>query len=230
MDRRRGWIAGVYWALTLALLAIGVFLAVRAPIDETMGPIQKLIYLHLPVAVNTFLASLVVCVASVGYLAARGQKWDDLAQAAAAVTVLNGTVLLLTGMFWGKVAWDLWWTWSPRLTFSLILWALYLAYLIMRRRIASPERRALVSAVYGAVAFLDVPLLYLAVKLLPDVHPTQSGLVPAMYPALWTWMAAITMISGGLIAARFFLARFPAFRWEHEPSGPIIPPAAGLTG
>lgn len=230
MERRRTWIAGWYWTLTVVLLAIGAFLVVRAPIDETMGPIQKLIYVHLPVAVNTFLASLVVFVASVGYLAVRRQKWDDLAQAAAAVTVLNGTVLLLTGVCWGKVAWNLWWTWSPRLTFSLILWVLYVAYLMVRRRIESPERRAQVSAVYGVVAFLDVPLLYLAVKLLPDVHPTQSGLVPAMYPALWTWLAAITMLSGGLIAARFTLARLPTFRWEKEPSTPIAPPAAGLTG
>lgn len=230
MDGRRGWIAGLYWALTVALLAIGAYLAVRAPIDETMGPIQKLIYLHLPVAVNTFLASLVVCIASVGYLAARRQRWDDLAHAAAAVTVLNGTVLLLTGMCWGKVAWNLWWTWSPRLTFSLILWVLYVAYLIVRRRIESPERRALVSAVYGVVAFLDVPLLYLSAKLLPDVHPTQSGLIPAMYPALWTWMLAITMFTGGLIAARFRLARLPTFRWEKEPGPSLVSHAAGLTG
>jgi heme exporter protein C len=230
MERWRGWIAGWYWTMTIAVLAVGVVLVVRAPMDETMGPIQKLIYLHLPVAVNTFLAALLVCVASVGYLAGRRQKWDDLAHAAAAVTVLNGTVLLLTGMFWGKVAWNLWWTWSPRLTFSLILWALYLAYLLLRRRIASPERRALISAVYGVVAFLDVPLLYLAVKLLPDVHPTQSGLVPSMYPVLWTWLVAITMLSGGLVSARFVLARLPSFRWEKEPSTPLVPPAAGLSG
>lgn len=230
MDRRRTWLLCSYWALTVALLAIGAFLAVRAPIDETMGPIQKLIYLHLPVAANTFLAAFVVFIASVGYLAGRRQTWDDLAHAAAAVTVINGTVLLLTGMCWGKVAWNLWWTWSPRLTFSLILWLLYVAYLIVRHRIASPERRALVSAVYGVVAFLDVPLLYLSVKLLPDVHPTMSGLTPAMYAALWTWMAAITLFSVGLVTVRFSIGRLPIFRWEKSCGPAIVPPAAGLTG
>ena len=228
MERRRTWIAGWYWTLTGVLLAIGAFLVVRAPIDETMGPIQKLIYLHLPVAINSFVAAVVVFIASVGYLAGRRQTWDDLAHAAAVVTVLNGTVLLLTGMFWGKVAWDQWWTWSPRLTFSLVLWVLYLAYLIMRRRIAGSDRRALVSAVYGVVAFLDVPLLYLSSKLLPDIHPTGAGLTPAMYPALWAWLVGITMVSGGLIAARFALARLPSVAWGA--AGPSGTPATGLIG
>lgn len=228
MDRWRVRIAVLYWLATGVVLGVGAWLVVRAPIDETMGPIQKLIYLHLPVAINSFVAAVVVFIASVGYLAGRRQTWDDLAHAAAVVTVLNGTVLLLTGMFWGKVAWDQWWTWSPRLTFSLVLWVLYLAYLIMRRRIAGSDRRALVSAVYGVVAFLDVPLLYLSSKLLPDIHPTGAGLTPAMYPALWAWLVGITMVSGGLIAARFALARLPSVAWGA--AGPSGTPATGLIG
>ncbi len=206
-----------YWGLTLLVLVLGAVLVVRAPIEPSMGPIQKLIYLHLPVAASTFLAALIVCVASVGYLGGRRKVWDDLAHAAATVTVLNGTVLLVTGVFWAKVAWGVWWTWSPRLTFSLILWMLYAVYLVLRVRIAPPRRRAMITSIYGVVAFLDVPLLYLSVKLLPDVHPTESGLNPEMHAPLWAGFAGITLVSIGLIVARFALARLRSLGWDEEP-------------
>lgn len=207
MDRWRQWNEYAFGGLTLLLLIAGSVMAICAPIDPEMGPIQKLLYLHLPVAANTFVAALVVCIASVGFIGGRRQFWDDLAHAAAAVTVLNGTVLLLTGVCWAKVAWGVWWTWSPRLSFSLILWLLYAVYLALRFRISSPPRRAIMSAVYGIVAFLDVPLLFLSLKLLPDTHPTESGLTPQMYPTLWVWFIAITLLSGGSIVLRYRLAR-----------------------
>jgi heme exporter protein C len=228
MDGWRRWAGCSYWGLTLVMLGVGALMAAEAPVDPVSGPIQKLIYLHLPVAINTFLASLIVCVASVGYISGRRQRWDDLAHAAAVVTVLNGTVLLLTGVFWAKVAWGMWWTWSPRLTFSLILWLLYAVYLAIRARIESPERRAVVSAVYAIVAFLDVPLLYLSAKLLPDVHPTMSGLTPEMYPTLCVWMIGITLFSAGTMAARCSLGGAIARPWERGSHGPLSPPTPGL--
>lgn len=200
-------IAWSYWGIALALLLLGIAMAIIEPTHPTQGPIHKLLYLHLPVAINALLASLVVCWASVGHIGSRRQIWDDLSHAGVAVTVLNATVLLLTGMFWAKVAWGEWWIWSPRLTFSLIFWALYVVILLVRSRISSAKRRAAVSSIYGVVAFLDVPLLYLSAKLLPDVHPADTGLTSEMYPTLWVWMAAITMFSIGTIVARFRLAR-----------------------
>lgn len=216
MDRwpKLGWRA--YWGLTLLVLVIGATMAARAPLDPVMGPIQKLIYLHLPVAANTFVAAMMVFVASVGSLCGRRRVWDELAHAAAIVTLLNGTILLITGVCWAKVAWGVWWTWSPRLTFSLILWSLYAVYLVLRSRITSPQRRTVVCAVYGIVAFLDVPLLYLSAKLLPDVHPTGSGLTPEMYPTLWVWFAGMTLLSIGLIIARFVISLATLERWEDD--------------
>lgn len=161
---------------------IGTFALARwyAPIEATMGPVQKVLYLHLPSAIAMFAACVVVFLASIGYLWQRKLSWDALALAAAELAVSSSTIVLLTGMFWGRVAWGHWWTWSPRLTFSLILWILYLIYLVIRPKMASPHRRALAASLYGTIAFLDVPLVYLSVKLLPDIHPADSALTPEM--------------------------------------------------
>jgi heme exporter protein C len=193
-----------WWILTLALF-IGCLAMLRfyTPVEVTMGPIQKIFYLHLPVAINTFVAALVVCIASIGYLWQRSLAWDDLAAAAGKVTALFCAVVLLTGMIWAKKAWNTWWTWSPRLTFSLVLFLLYAVYLMIRPAIESPQRRAIVSAVYGIAAFLDVPVVYLSVKLMEDVHPSSITLAPEMKSTLLVWFVPVTLLMIGLIHDRY---------------------------
>ena len=197
-----------YWLVTAAALTGAVVLALGwTPTEATMGPVQKIFYLHLPTAVNTFLACLLVFIASIGYLWQRNAWWDDLAAAGASVAVLFCSVVLLTGMTWARGAWGHWWTWSPRLTFSLVLWFLYTVYLMVRASVESRQRRAVISAVYGIVAFLDVPLVYLSARLMPDIHPGSIKLAPAMRLTLGLWFIPVTLLCFGLITMRFQLNR-----------------------
>ena len=194
--------ARLYWLVTLVLLAFAAaLLGVYTPTEATMGPIQKIFYPHLSCAISTFLACFICFVASIGYLGRRTPGWDDLASSAAKVAVELCTIVLITGMIWGRSAWGRWWTWSPRLTFSLVLWLLYAVYLLIRGSVESPQRRALIGAVYGVIAFLDVPLVWLSVRLMPDIHPTSVTLVPAMKLTLIAWFAPVLLLTGGLIAA-----------------------------
>jgi heme exporter protein C len=207
MKLRRLFIFG-YWILTVATLAAALaMVAWYTPREQSMGAIQKIFYLHLPVAVNTFLACLVVFVASIGYLWQRRSWWDDLASAAARVSVQFCAVVLITGMIWGRSAWGQWWTWSPRLTFSLVLFLLYVVYLMIRVSVESGQRRAVISAVYGIIAFLDVPLVYLSARLMPDIHPASVALDPAMQKTLMVWFVPITLLCAGLVVAKFTLNR-----------------------
>ena len=190
----------MYWIITAVLFAAMIVVVFTyTPVEQSMGLVQKIFYVHLPVAINTFVAALIVFVASIGYLWSRQLWWDDLAAAAGRVTVLFCAVVLLTGMIWAKSAWGVWWTWSPRLTFSLVLLLLYVVYVIIRPSIDSPQRRAVICAVYGIVAFLDVPLVYLSVKLMPDIHPSSISLAPEMKYTLWAWFVPVTLLMAGLV-------------------------------
>lgn len=193
-----------FWTIAAALFGLGVFLvAGYVPTEATMGPIQKIFYLHLPVAIATFFACLTCFVASIGYATQRNLWWDRLASASARISVQLCSVVLVTGMIWGRSAWGQWWTWSPRLTFSLVLWLLYVVYLMVRMSIESPERRAIVSAVYGIIAFLDVPLVYLSVRLMPDIHPVSVELETSMKLTLAAWFVPVFMLAAGLIVMKF---------------------------
>jgi heme exporter protein C len=201
-------VSSIFWiSLGLLFAADLVLLTTYTPTERMMGPVQKIFYLHLPVAINTFLAAMTAFIASIGYLWQRRAWWDDLACAAARVAVQLCGVVLLTGMAWGRLAWGVWWTWSPRLTFSLALFLLYAVYLVVRSSVEGRERRAVIAAVYAVIAFLDVPLVWLSARLMPDIHPGNIALAPAMKITLAAWFVPVTLLAAGLIAVRFGLNR-----------------------
>jgi heme exporter protein C len=216
----------LFWLLTLALSGAATIWVFRyTPVEATMGPIQKIFYLHLPSAICTFFACLTCFVASIGYLAQRKTRWDDLAAASAQVAVVLCSVVLATGMIWGHSAWGHWWTWSPRLTFSLVLWLLYVVYLMVRMSIESGHRRAVVGAVYGIIAFLDVPLVWLSTRLMVDIHPTSIVLAPAMKVTLGLCFVPVVLLAAGLLGWRFERIR-TARAAKATPS--LEPPATGF--
>lgn len=202
---------------TLGLVACSSALVAMHVTRPEASPVPWIFYLHLPAAINTFGAAFVVFVAGIGYFGSRRRCWEDLAIAAGQVAVLQGSIVLLSGMLWARIAWGAWWLWSPRLTFSLILWLLYVVNLALRPLIANPARRAVVGAIYGIVAFLDVPLVYLSVKLLPDIHPSSVDLTPEMRWVLLVCLITMTAVSASLVKVLVECAR----RGSMRQSGPI---------
>ena len=245
---RYHWLSSIFWLLTGTCFGLALFrLFGWTPTERTMGPIQKIFYVHLPAAICTFLCCMVVCIAGIGYLWQRRDWWDDLAAAAARIAVLFCSFVLVTGMIWAHKIWGQWWVWTPRLTFSLILWFLYCVYLMIRASIESREKRATISAVYAIVAFLDVPLVWLSARLLPDraeLHPVSVSLAPAMKLTLQIWFVPVTLLCLGLVAEVFHFLHnqtlrrktlsppygFPVIQDKTEPAPTPPPrPSGGLT-
>lgn len=219
------------WIATLAVFAASLgALFVFAPLDESAGPSQKIIYIHLPVALNMIPTICVMFVASIGYLWQQRLVWDDLAMAAGKVTVLLCTVALVSGVFLSKAVWGQWWVWSPRLIFTLALWGVYAFYLLLRVLIKSPERRATMCAVYGLAAFLDVPLVYLFVNLMPDIHPAQLTLGPTMRTTLALTLIPVTLLTAGLVAAKFQINRRLRALAEDPPTPGVVMTRSPLSG
>ena len=158
------------WAslVLLAVAAYGLFFLARP--DRVQGDAARIVYFHVPMAWVAFLAFFVVFAASVAFLRTRNPRWDRLGRASAEVGVVFTTLVLITGAIWGYPIWGTWWSWDPKLTTTLILWFMYLAYLMVRSY-AEPPRGARYAAIVGIVAFVDVPIVYLSSYWWRTLHP-----------------------------------------------------------
>jgi heme exporter protein C len=174
---------------------------------------QKIYYLHLPAALNAYIAFGLVAIASLAYLWLRDDRADRLAESAAEVGLLFTTVVLVTGPIWGKPIWGTWWTWDARLTLTLFLWFVYASYLVLRGAIDEPAMRARYSAVLGILGVLLIPFIHLSVYLFRTLHPMPIVLKPEspslpgeMLTTLLLSFAAFVLLCVSLIRVRYRLA------------------------
>jgi heme exporter protein C len=182
----------------LLMLAALYMVFIFVPTDAETGIVQRIFYFHVPLAWIAFLAFFIVFGCSIMYLWKRDKKWDVLASSSAEVGLVFTTLFLLTGSIWAKPIWGVWWTWDSRLTSSLILWLIYLAYFIIRSYISEEQRRARFAAIVGIIGFIDVPIIALAITLWRTQHPGpvifKGGLVPEMVWTLLVSIAAFTSL------------------------------------
>ena len=193
--------------LSLVLMVIALYLVfVYVPTEKEMGIVQRIFYLMVPVAWLAMLSFLIVFIGSIFYLVKRESKWDILARSSAEVGIVFTTLALIVGSIWAKAIWGVWWTWEPRLTATLVLWLIYLAYLMVPAFATEESRGARFAAVIGIVGFIDIPIVALATTLWRGMHPGavifQGGLDPSMLLTLLVSIAAFTALYSLLLIQR----------------------------
>ena len=165
--------AGVFFTL----VAVWAFSAWNAPIDSMQGVIQKILYVHPPLAFGAYLGF--ACTALFGglYLWKGDDRWDRWSLSSAEVGVVLCTLMLLTGPIWAKGTWGKWWSWDLRLTITLLQYLVYLAYLLLRGFTEGSERTARFAAVYAIAGIVLIPLNYFAIELAAGraIHPENLG-------------------------------------------------------
>jgi len=162
--------------LALLFFASAQYWGLRiAPPDKTMGDVYRILFVHVPAAWNALFFLVLSFFSCLLYLFRKNLLWDRLAESSAELgTVLTGITLAL-GSLWARPTWGVWWTWDPRLTTTALLLILYLGYLILRRLVEDPIRRARVAASLGILIFLNVPVVYFSVKWWRTLHQVQSS-------------------------------------------------------
>jgi heme exporter protein C len=207
-----------FWTAALAPLSLVAMVAalyaglIYAPTERVQGDVQRIFYVHVPLAWNAYLAFFVVFVASVAYLRTRAPRWDRLARASAEVGLLFTTLVLVTGSLWARPIWGTWWSWDARLTTTLILWFIYVGYLMLRGSIADEGRAARSAAVIGIIGFVDVPIIHRSVVWWRTLHPESVVLAsggPAMPPSMLVALA-ISLVAFTLLYALLVRLRYEA--------------------
>lgn len=161
-------------AAVALLIALGMIFF-YAPVERTMGNVQRLFYFHVGSAWVGALAFFVALLCGVMYLRKPEKKWDTRALAAVEIGIVFLSMAIVSGSVWGKPAWNTWWLWSPRLTMVTIAWLTYAAYFMLRGAIDDEEKRGRFAAVYVIVSFVTVILTYVSIRILRDIHPVVFG-------------------------------------------------------
>jgi len=181
--------------IAMVLFASAPLVVANAPYEQTMGLVQKIFYYHVPSAMLMFASAFVCGIASAVFLFRRSAAADRVALAAGELVVLFGLIVLVTGPLWARKAWGVWWEWDARLTSSLLLWMIFVAYLMVRR-FGGPgsEKLAAAMALFGMA---NVPFVYVSVNYWRTLHPKTSvvmTLAPGMRGPFWFCVAAFAIL------------------------------------
>lgn len=195
-----------------AILAASPFVIDAAPLESTMGLVQKIFYVHLPGAL-LFLIAAVVCGGASALFLFGGRKpgADRAAVAAAELAIVFGLITIVTGPLWGRKAWNVWWAWEPRLTSTLVMWLLFGAYSLVRR-FGGPGSEVL-SAGVGMFGMALVPFVYWSVNFWRTLHPKTTVLptLPvSMGAPLWFTFVGFLCLFAALMALRMRIERLRA--------------------
>lgn len=163
------------WAAGLALLISLIMVFFYAPVERTMGNVQRIFYFHVGTAWVGAIALFVALIFGALYLRQGKPVWDTVVVASVEIGLVFLTITTAAGSIWGRPAWNTWWLWSPRLTLITIAWLTYAAFFMLRGAIEDEEKRARFSAVYVMVAFITIIMAYVSVRILRDIHPVVFG-------------------------------------------------------
>ena len=172
---------------------------IYAPTEQIMGHVQRIFYFHMGTVWVATIAFVIVFISSIQYLRKQSRNWDILSYTSAEIGVLFITLTIITGSIWAKPVWGTWWTWDPQLTTTFILWILYIVYMILRSAAGNDGKKARFAAVFGIIAFLDLPLVYVSARLMRGISPVVfgprgGGIDPRMTIALTVTLIAFTLL------------------------------------
>jgi heme exporter protein C len=198
-------------AAALVLSAGFALVFFYAPLDADQGFIQKIFYLHVPLAICSLAGFIVGGILAIGHLRTGNPKWDARSYVAIHLSIIFGVGVLVTGSIWAHASWGKWWVWDePTLVSFLIVFLLYATYYPLRYAIEDRDRQARYASVFAITAGAFVPLNFVAVRRAQSlVHPrvfatANGGLPGSMLVTFLVCMAGMALLWITLV--RFELA------------------------
>ena len=187
---------------TVVLVALSLALVFfYAPNDADQGFVQKIFYVHVPLAIVALCGFVAGGIMAIKYLRSGDRSWDARSYVAIHMSIIFGTAVLITGAIWAKAAWGHWWVWDePVLVSFLVVFLLYCVYYPLRFSIEDPDRQARYSSVFAIAAGAFVPINFAAVRMAeafthPRVLSQTGGSLPGdMRLTFFVCIAAVTLL------------------------------------
>lgn len=211
------WRQALFYA-SAALMGITLYAVfIWVPTELNLGVSQRIFYFHVPLGWLGMLSMVIVAVAAIAYLVTGKEKWDALAYATAELGIVFASLILVTGVIWGRGDLGWWWTWDAKLTTTLILWFIYVSYLMVRAYAPKGSQGARFGAVVALFGAIDAPIIYMATVWWRTAHPELNAGPLAedldaigsgrIYATLLLSTVTFTVLYAYLLVERFSLRR-----------------------
>jgi heme exporter protein C len=189
------------WATAVTLTAAFALVFFYAPLDADQGFVQKIFYVHVPMAIVALCGFVAGGVMAIKHLRSGDRSWDMRSYVAIHISIILGVGVLATGAIWAKASWGHWWVWDePVLVSFLVVVLLYCVYYPLRFSIEDPDRQARYSSVFAIAAGAFVPINFAAVRMAeafthPRVLSQTGGSMPGdMRLTFLVCLAAVTLL------------------------------------
>ncbi len=195
--------------MTLALALVFFY----APLEAEQGFLQKIFYVHVPLAIVALSGFVLGGLMAIQYLRTRDPRWDLRSYVTIHMSLIFAVGTLISGSIWAKGSWGHWWVWSePTLVSFLIVFLLYATYQPLRFAIEDPERQARYAAVFAITAGAFVPMNFIAVRLStaylhPRVLGSTSNLPPQMALTFLVSLVGIALLFATLCSYELMAKR-----------------------
>ena len=188
---------------TVAAMALALGLVFfYAPLDAEQGFLQKIFYVHVPLAIVALCGFVLAALMAIAHLRTRDARWDVRSYVAIHMSLIFAVATLITGSIWAKGSWGHWWVWDePTLVSFLIVFLLYATYQPLRFSIEDPERQARYASVFAITAGAFVPMNFIAVRLSTAyLHPRVLGSTSNL-PAKMAFTFVVSLLAMALLYA-----------------------------
>ncbi|GAC1319448.1 MAG: cytochrome c biogenesis protein [Thermoleophilaceae bacterium] len=183
-------------AAVLVLATATALIFFYAPLDADQGVIQKILYVHVPLAIVSLGGFIAGAIFAIRHLRSGERSWDMRSYVAIHLSIVFAVGALATGSIWARASWGHWWVWNePVLVSFLIVFLLYCCYQPLRFSIGDPERQARYASVFAIAAGAFVPINFIAVRLAtPQVHPRVAAMSAPMELTFYLSIAGIALL------------------------------------
>ena len=197
--------------LLLIVVIIGlIFSLLISPPDYIQGDSVRIMYVHVPSSFMALGCFAFIGLASICNLIFKIKFMPLLAKSLAPVGFIFALISIVTGSFWGKPTWGVWWVWDARLTSMTILLLFYIAYIFTWKMINNFDKANSISSIIGIVGLLNIPVIKYSVDWWNTLHqPSSITLTSAPSIHFSMLIPLIIMFFGMLIyALLIFLIRY----------------------
>ena len=145
-----------------------------SPPDYIQGDSVRIMYVHVPSSFIALGCFALIGTASIFNIIFKIKFMPLLSKSLAPIGCIFSLISIVTGSFWGKPTWGIWWVWDARLTSMLILFIFYIAYILSWKLIENFEKANKISSVIGIIGLFNLPVIKYSVDWWNTLHQPSS--------------------------------------------------------